>query len=145
MNKKVLFLCTGNYYRSRFAELYFNFLAEKSNLNWRADSRGFAPGAHNIGAISRYVLQRLENLQIPFDKAQRFPLQVSLADLENADLVVALYDIEHRPFVSQDFPLWIERIEFWQVADVPFTLPEIALPAIQKQVENLIARLKLEM
>jgi len=35
----VLFLCSGNYYRSRFAEIFFNWLAEEKSLSWRAESR----------------------------------------------------------------------------------------------------------
>ncbi len=42
MTHKLLFLCTGNYYRSRFAELLFNHLAAQVGLDWRADSRGVA-------------------------------------------------------------------------------------------------------
>src|SRR5438132_811728 len=34
--KTVLFLCTGNYYRSRFAEVLFNSVAGKMGLPWRA-------------------------------------------------------------------------------------------------------------
>jgi hypothetical protein len=33
--KQVLFLCSGNYYRSRFAEHLFNWLAPKASLPWR--------------------------------------------------------------------------------------------------------------
>ena len=40
--KAVLFLCTGNYYRSRFAEVLFNSVAGKLGLPWRASSRGLA-------------------------------------------------------------------------------------------------------
>ncbi len=36
----VLFLCTGNYYRSRFAEHFFNHVAVREGLAWQADSRG---------------------------------------------------------------------------------------------------------
>jgi protein-tyrosine phosphatase len=143
MMKTVLFLCTGNYYRSRFAEIYFNYLAEKNALDWRADSRGFLPNERNVGAISPFTLLRLEKLNVPFSE-QRLPLQLTVADLENADFVVALYDEEHRPMVVRNFPDWVERVEFWQVADVPFSTPEIALPAIERQVENLIERLKSE-
>jgi hypothetical protein len=42
-HKTVLFLCTGNYYRSRFAEALFNSVAGKMGLPWRASSRGLAP------------------------------------------------------------------------------------------------------
>ena len=38
----VLFLCTGNYYRSRFAEAVFNSVAARMGLSWRASSRGLA-------------------------------------------------------------------------------------------------------
>ena len=38
----VLFLCTGNYYRSRFAEVLFNSVDGKMGLPWRASSRGLA-------------------------------------------------------------------------------------------------------
>ena len=41
--KRVLFICTGNYYRSRFAEEWFNFLVRQERaLHWVADSRGLA-------------------------------------------------------------------------------------------------------
>ena len=141
--KTVLFLCTGNYYRSRYAEIYFNWLAAKSNLEWRADSRGLAVelGHHNIGLISPFTLQRCEFRGIPVAEPVRAAQQVELADFEKAALVVAMYDTEHRPFVAQKFPAWLDRIEFWQVADVHEVAPELALPAIEKQVENLIARL----
>jgi protein-tyrosine phosphatase len=40
--KTVLFLCTGNYYRSRNAEVLFNSVAGKMSLPWKASSRGLA-------------------------------------------------------------------------------------------------------
>jgi protein-tyrosine-phosphatase len=39
-NKRVLFVCSGNFYRSRLAELLFNEAAEKAGVVWRAESRG---------------------------------------------------------------------------------------------------------
>ena len=40
--KDILFVCSGNYYRSRFAEAVFNHEATRRNLPWRAFSRGLA-------------------------------------------------------------------------------------------------------
>src|SRR5256885_17038856 len=52
--KTVLFLCTGNYYRSRFAEILFNSVAGKMGLPWQAASRGLAlePGVNNVGPMA---------------------------------------------------------------------------------------------
>ena len=63
----VLFLCTGNYYRSRFCEEYFNHLAQGHSLPWRADSRGLAPDItvfRNPGPLSIYTRQRLAALDV---------------------------------------------------------------------------------
>ncbi len=52
--KTVLFLCTGNYYRSRFAEVLINFVAGRMGLPWRALSRGLAVerGVNNVGPMA---------------------------------------------------------------------------------------------
>jgi len=65
--KTVLFLCTGNYYRSRFAEELFNHHAERAGLDWTAQSRGLAleRGAHNVGPISPVALHGLKEWQSP--------------------------------------------------------------------------------
>jgi len=41
MPQTVLFLCTGNYYRSRFAEFLFNALAAEAGVDWVAESAGW--------------------------------------------------------------------------------------------------------
>src|SRR6185312_8984112 len=57
---RVLFLCTGNYYRSRYAEELFNHFAKIEGLDWRAFSRGAtergSPG--NMGPMSRFARER---------------------------------------------------------------------------------------
>src|ERR1051326_4132468 len=58
----VLFLCTGNYYRSRYAELLFNSVAGKMSLPWKASSRGLAleRGVNNVGPIAASAVEALE-------------------------------------------------------------------------------------
>jgi protein-tyrosine phosphatase len=47
----VLFLCTGNYYHSRFAEILFNSVASRMGLPWRASSRGLALVVLHIAVV----------------------------------------------------------------------------------------------
>ncbi len=55
MPHEVLFVCTGNYYRSRFAELFFTARAAQAGLPWAAQSRGFILAPQNIGPISPFT------------------------------------------------------------------------------------------
>lgn len=139
----VLFLCTGNYYRSRHAEEVFNHLAAAAGLGWRATSRGLALelGVNNIGPMSRATLARLTALGIPHGPVLRMPLRVTDRDLAEADLVVALKELEHRPLLAERFPTWTERVEYWAVHDVDYAAPDSALPEIEGRVRALVARL----
>ena len=67
--KKILFLCTGNYYRSRFSEYFFNDLASKKGIKWQADSRGLNVNREsgNLGAISSEVIKALASFGIQID------------------------------------------------------------------------------
>jgi protein-tyrosine phosphatase len=137
--KTVLFLCTGNYYRSRFAEILFNSVAGKMGLPWKSSSRGLAleRGVNNVGPISVTVIEALEarGLRAVADFT-RFPIQVTVDDLEMADWIVALKQAEHLPLLRERFPAWAEKTEFWQVDDEPE-----ALDLIEREVMDLAARL----
>jgi protein-tyrosine phosphatase len=142
--KTVLFLCTGNYYRSRFAEAVFNTLARRGRLAWRAESRGLAIelGVQNVGPISAHTLERLAALGIPAGDYLRSPLQASETDLRSADLVVALKEAEHRPLLRERFPAWPDRVEYWHVHDLDCAGPGDALPGLERLVHDLAARLR---
>ena len=137
--KTVLFLCTGNYYRSRFAEVLFNSVARKMGLPWRASSRGLAleRGVHNVGPMAAAAVNALEarGLRGIADLA-RLPAQVAVDDLERADWIVALKEAEHLPLLQERFPGWAEKVEFWQVDDAPE-----ALAMIEHEIMDLAARL----
>jgi protein-tyrosine phosphatase len=139
----LLFLCTGNYYRSRFVELLFNWQAAVVDLPWRAESRGIALelGIHNRGPISPYVLSGLRARGLMLDAVARFPQQAQECDFARADRLIALDETEHRPLLQQRFPLWVERVEFWQVPDVPRASAASALAAMETRVYELIRTL----
>jgi protein-tyrosine phosphatase len=143
-SKKVVFVCTANFYRSRFAEHLFNALAEKRGIAWRATSRGFKTWmAENQGPISDLAVFRLTALGIPVD-LKRFPIQLRQADLESADLVVAMKESEHRPMAAAQFPDWVDTIEYWHVDDLDCATADEALPVCQACVEALVDRLAAE-
>src|SRR5258706_16387594 len=100
MSKTVLFLCTGNYYRSRFAELYFNALAVPHALAWRADSRGLQIHPGNPGPISSFTVHWLRTQGIQLPASHRSPMPLSEADLQAAALIVAVKEAEHRPLLE---------------------------------------------
>ncbi len=137
--KTLLFLCTGNYYRSRFAEVLFNSVAGKMGLPWRASSWGLAleRGVNNVGPMAVEAIRALEALGVRAEVAvTRFPAQVTTDDLEGADRVVALKQAEHLPLLEERFPAWAEKVEFWHVDDAPKVLG-----LIEQEVMGLVARI----
>jgi protein-tyrosine phosphatase len=139
MNKKVLFICTGNYYRSRYAEIFFNDLVLKSQINWRAVSRGLvADQEHNLGPVSIHTLKRLELRGISIGDQIRFPIQLEEKDLLEADLIIALDRRDHLPMMVKQFPSWADRITYWDVPDLNIMDSENALSAIEKNIYTLM-------
>src|SRR5271154_4600004 len=103
-HKRVLFLCTGNYYRSRFAEILFNSVARKMGLPWRASSGGPAleRGVNNVGPKGAAAVKALKARGLnAAEEFARSPAQVTMDDLVRADRVVALKQAEHLPLLQE--------------------------------------------
>jgi protein-tyrosine phosphatase len=139
---RVLFLCTGNYYRSRFAEIFFNWHAGRRQMPWQAESRGLAPVKENVGPLSWHTLARLATLGIPAESYLRLPLAVTHDDFERAQHIVAVKEAEHRPLIAGRFPAWLARVEFWRVHDVDCAHAREAMPILENEVLGLLARLE---
>jgi protein-tyrosine phosphatase len=137
----VLFLCTGNYYRSRLAEHYFNALAADRRLGWRAESRGLRINPGNIGPIAETTLEWLAARSIAVSQPVRYPLAVTETDLRTAELVVAVKEAEHRPLLEARFPAFTDRVEFWHVHDLDVATSDEALPVLARLIEALVIRL----
>ncbi len=141
MPDTVLFLCTGNYYRSRFAEHYFNEQARLRNMDWQASSRGLQPSQDNLGFMSRDALDRLRVLDIDPPEPLRLPMDLQADDLRAATLTIAVNEIEHRPLMEARFPEWTERVRYWRIFDVDVTAADTGLAAIEEAVQALLSEL----
>ena len=139
----VLFLCTGNYYRSRFAEELFNHFAALQSVFLNATSRGFTPHPHiNPGTISIHTLRALESRKIQPANADRMPAPVQTADFLNHRHCIALSETEHRPMMIKMFPRFLNRVRFWKVEDLAWETPEHAIAKIEFEVKNLLREIR---
>lgn len=142
--RTLLFLCSGNYYRSRYAELLFNHLADQRGLAWRATSRGLSVDrSNNPGPIAKPTLAALARAGVtpPRTETERYPVQVSEAELAAAQRVVAVKEAEHRPLLTERFPGWEERVVYWHVHDLDKATAEEALAALDGLVADLVEEL----
>ncbi|MCC5789424.1 MAG: low molecular weight phosphatase family protein [Opitutales bacterium] len=137
---RILFLCTGNFYRSRFAEALFNFEAERRGLGVRAFSRALAlEKLDSQDPLSPFTKQVLEKLGIALRYTQERPRAASEEDFQAARALYALKEAEHRPLMREKFPTWESLVEYWHISDLDEAEPEEALPQIAEKISALLA------
>lgn len=143
MLQRVLFLCTGNYYRSRFAEIMFNALAPRHGLDWVATSRALAIelGTRNIGPISMHARAACAKRGIALPEPLRMPAKATDGDFTEAGRVIALKEAEHRSLVEDRFGRWADRVEYWHVHDLDGASPQDACALIERHVIRLVEQL----
>ncbi|MGF1447922.1 MAG: low molecular weight phosphatase family protein [Opitutales bacterium] len=142
-HQRVLFLCTGNYFRSRFAEGLFNHLAQARGLDWSAFSRGLsielAPERPTLSPFTRNALMRRG---IPLRSCGDRKRPATPADWAAAARIIALKEMEHRPLVRMKFPHLEGRTEFWAVDDVDCAPANASLSLIERLVDGLVTSLE---
>jgi protein-tyrosine phosphatase len=134
---KVLFICSGNYYRSRFAEAYLEHVAAQKQLRVVVSSRGTALVEHSH-LVSPLVTAELERRGIPASLIDGPPVQLTEADLKNADVIVGLNKPEHEPAMKAKFPTFdLSKAVFWDVPDVGELPSPDAFARIARYVDAL--------
>ena len=137
----VLFLCTGNYYRSRFAEEYFNAVCAARSLPHRAASRGLAEEFErlkNPGPLSVDAVAELKKLGITVKKPLRKPQKLSGSDVPFFDRIVCLDKKEHLPLVKKRASLRGRKVIYWKIKDLGERAASLALPECRKKIDELI-------
>lgn len=142
---RILFLCTGNYYRSRFAEEYFNHQADRFELPWRADSRALArdlAATGNQGPISTFAVTELQRRAIPIRGGARHPITARPTDFEAAHRIIAVSRREHEPMLREHFPEVLERIQYFEIGDLDVEAPATAIARLTQAIDLEIAALR---
>lgn len=122
--KQVIFICTGNFYRSRLAEELFNYYVGETNLPWEATSRGMVDSS--FGGISPVAFEYLKKRGLsPRIDPTRDSIPLKVSDIEKAELLIAMNQEEHEPMLREKFgqiPRILaqrNRLRYWNVCDVP--------------------------
>lgn len=127
---KILFVCTGNAYRSPVAEALLRHL----NPNVEADSAGISPAIPISNDASKFLLR--EDAQ---KHLKTSPESLSQKNLESYDLIVAMETMHKEAIVSR-CPKCADKIVVWNISD-PYFLPleftEKIFTEIKTQVQKL--------
>ena len=121
--RRLIFVCTGNFYRSRLAELLFNHHAALLGLQWKAESRGLMVTGRLRGlAAEARAYAELQGLP---DAPGRNPLPLLVDELAAAGLVVLMNRTEHETFMEREFrPVYRlllakGALRAWNIFDIP--------------------------
>ena len=126
--QQVCFVCTGNLYRSKYAEGVFNKLCIDNNtLNLRAFSRGLAVQhtskySHGESFTSPIRLaldsyDRIVEEEIPFCLIGPTNVMLTEYDCESSDVIVLMNHDEHMTKMKSRFPKFIDKVVSYKIGD----------------------------
>ena len=143
--KKVLFLCTGNYFRSRFAEEYFSYLVRQKGEPIVVESRGLARNItpdRNPGPISQFAIKALIENRVELNSDYRYPISLDIYEAIEADYIVAMDGEEHRKMVIDFFPELYYRTDFWDIKDIGEGNPVTELIRLRNKLDLFFEKIK---
>ena len=143
---RILFLCTGNYYRSRIAEAVCNHHCQEMGIAAQALSRGLGsqwPNPKNPGPISQTAKQFLSERRIDTERPDRMPLPCQPEDLHHATHIIGMSKCEHKPMFMAKFPDFpIIHVTFWEIGDVGVQAVQEAMADIYQYTLRFVTDLK---
>ena len=129
-NMKVLFVCSGNAFRSPVAEA----LSKKLKPGIEADSAGTNPAIPIAGSAKSYLVREEAEQYL-----KRSPESLEEKDLSKYDLVVAM-EPRHKEIVLSKCPESSDKIVVWNIAD-PYFLPQGYTERIFEHIKQRVKEL----
>lgn len=127
---KVLFVCSGNAYRSPVAEA----LLKKFRPDTKVDSAGTNPAIPISAEASKYLAR--EDAE---DFLKEAPEGLDTKPLAEYDLIVAMKP-RHKDAVSSRCPECAEKTKVWNIDD-PYFLPQGSAEKVFHQIKDQILEL----
>ncbi len=127
---KVLFVCSGNAYRSPVAEA----LLKKLRHDIKVDSAGINPAIPISEEAKKYLA--IENAEQYLKKA---PESLDNKQLNEYDLIVAM-EPKHTHIILSKCPKCVDKIVVWNIDD-PYFLPHGHAEKIFRQIRDKVLEL----
>jgi protein-tyrosine-phosphatase len=127
---KVLFVCTGNSFRSPVAEA----ILKKFRPDFTVESAGTEP-ARRIASNAKELLKK----ESAIDYLKKEPEGLESKNVEDYDVIVAMKE-EHKESIAGRWPQVADRIMVWHITD-PINLPvghdRIIFEKIKRKVQKM--------
>ena len=134
----ILFVCTANIFRSRFAEEVFNFLAAEERIPAKAFSAGLKVGEYHVRKIHRPALEQLDKLNIKPKRPNELSVHIDEVQLTKYNQLICMDKAEHKPMVLSNLKLKEFNFEYWDIIDEPKVLSDVSLPICYSKVKELL-------
>lgn len=146
--KQFCFVCTGNLYRSKYAEACFNYLCIKNNkTHIRAFSRGLRvqpTEKYEHGesftfpirlAIPSY--ERIKNRKIPFCLIGATNQMLDNYDCASSEKIILMNKDEHMPWMKKKHSKYLDKVECLEIGDKNY-LPENGYDGPEWEIDDAL-------
>lgn len=136
---KILFVCTGNYYRSKFCENLWQHLLERFDKEGEVSSSGLKPELALLwkdafGPVSPFTVKALKVMGVKLSDNSSLHL-LNQNEIYDCDKIVFINKEEHMPLLKESgLTVPVEKIICWENEDVDEEFP---MESIFSMTENV--------